>query len=149
MAAPPVTKTRATTVLAVLFAVLALALLPWTIAISIELPERQLSEHWDLAWTGFDVGLAASFFLTAYAAWKRRDWLQRAAAVAGTLLLCDAWFDVVTSPTGGELQVAILLALLAELPVAALCFGVAIYGIDWWGELVRRVASARRRGPRA
>jgi hypothetical protein len=36
------------------------------------------------------------------------------------MLLCDAWFDVVTSAPGDRLQ-PILLAVLGELPLAALC----------------------------
>jgi hypothetical protein len=36
------------------------------------------------------------------------------------MLLCDAWFDVVTSSPDDRLE-AILLAGLAELPLAAIC----------------------------
>ncbi len=43
------------------------------------------------------------------------------AAVTGTMLVCDAWFDVTTSRPGDELLQAIGSAALAELPLAALC----------------------------
>jgi hypothetical protein len=36
------------------------------------------------------------------------------------MLLCDAWFDVITS-SGNEQAESILEACLAELPLAALC----------------------------
>jgi hypothetical protein len=37
------------------------------------------------------------------------------------MLLCDAWFDVVTSAGGSERLEAVLEAVLVELPLAALC----------------------------
>jgi hypothetical protein len=43
------------------------------------------------------------------------------AAATGTMLVCDAWFDVTTSRPGDELLQAIGSAGLAELPLAALC----------------------------
>ena len=47
------------------------------------------------------------------------------ASIAGTLLVCDAWFDVVTAQPGSDLAWALVFALLAELPLAALCFWIA------------------------
>ena len=40
--------------------------------------------------------------------------------MTAAMLLCDAWFDVVTSGPGERLE-AILLAALAELPLGAVC----------------------------
>jgi hypothetical protein len=37
------------------------------------------------------------------------------------MLLCDAWFDVVTAAGGGERVEALLEAVLVELPLAFLC----------------------------
>jgi len=47
------------------------------------------------------------------------------ASVAGTALLCDAWFDLVTAQPGREFAWALLFALVGELPLAALCFWIA------------------------
>jgi hypothetical protein len=44
----------------VLFAVLGLGLLPWALWLGYSLPSRQVAHHWDLAWAGFDVVLAAA-----------------------------------------------------------------------------------------
>ena len=52
-------------------------------------------------------------------------WTQGAASSAATLLLCDAWFDVMTSQTSHELGVALVMAVLAEGPLALLCIWVA------------------------
>jgi hypothetical protein len=40
--------------------------------------------------------------------------------VTAALLLCDAWFDIVTAHTGRCLIVSIATAAMAELPIAAL-----------------------------
>jgi hypothetical protein len=110
---------------AALLAVAALVLIPWAIALGQMLPSRHVANHWDAAWTGFDFILACSLLATAYAALRRRDLLRGLAAVSGTLLLCDAWFDVLTSSPGTDLEVAILLAVLGELPLAMVCFLLA------------------------
>ena len=56
---------------------------------------------------------------------RRSPYAEVAAAISGTLLVCDAWFDVLTSRTTGELVQASVEAALVELPLAALCFWMA------------------------
>jgi hypothetical protein len=109
-----------------LLAAAALVLIPWAIALGQTLPSRHVADHWDAAWTGFDVILALTLLGTAYACFRRRDLSRGLAAVSGTLLLCDAWFDVLTASTGTDLEIAILLAVLGELPLAGICFLLAI-----------------------
>jgi hypothetical protein len=104
-----------------LLGLVAVFLVPWTLYLTFSLPSRHLTFHYDLAWVGFDVGLAASFAATAWAAFRGSQWLAPLAAVTGTMLVCDAWFDVVTSQSGGEMWEAVAEAALAELPLAALC----------------------------
>ena len=36
----------------------AIGLLPWTVYLSITLPPRHESAHWDIVWPGLDVGIA-------------------------------------------------------------------------------------------
>jgi len=98
----------------------ALALAPWTLYLTYSLPSRHLAHHYDLAWVGFDIALLTSFAITGWVAMHPSKWLVPAAAVTGTMLLCDAWFDVITS-SGNEQVESILEACLAELPLAALC----------------------------
>ncbi len=111
---------------AVILGVAAVVLIPWAIALGQTLPSRHVADHWDAAWTGFDVILAISLLATTYSSLKRRDLVRGLAAVSGTLLLCDAWFDVLTSSTGTDLEIAILLAVFGELPLALICFLLAI-----------------------
>jgi hypothetical protein len=110
---------------AAILAAAALVLIPWAIALGQMLPSRHVANHWDAAWTGFDVILACSLLATAWAAVRRRDLLKGLAAVSGTLLLCDAWFDILTSSGGTDLEVAIVLAVFGELPLALICFLLA------------------------
>jgi hypothetical protein len=60
------------------------------------------------------------FAATALAGWRRSTLLVPLAAGTAAMLVCDAWFDVVTSTPGERLE-ALLQAGLAELPLAALC----------------------------
>jgi hypothetical protein len=81
-------------------------------------------DNWDLAWSGFDSVLAALFMLTAYAAWNHRHWLPAAAAATGALLIADAWFDVTLASRTNDFKAALIEALAAELPLAAMCFWI-------------------------
>jgi hypothetical protein len=107
----------------------AIALVPWILYLTFTLPSRHVTSHYDLAWVGFDVGLTASFAATAWAAFRGSQWLVPLAAVTGTMLVCDAWFDIVTSQNGSEMWEAIAEAALAELPLAALC-GYIVYDAE-------------------
>jgi len=104
-----------------LLGLVAIVLVPWTLYLTFVLPSRHVTFHYDLAWVGFDLALTASFAVTAWAAFRGSQWLVPLAAVTGTMRVCDAWFDVVTSQSGGEMWEAIAEAALAELPLAALC----------------------------
>jgi hypothetical protein len=104
----------------------ALFLVPWTLWLTFTLPSRHVTDRYDLAWVGFDIALAAALGATAFAAIRQSRWLVPLAAMTGTMLVCDAWFDVVTSHTGAEMLEAALEAAFAELPLAALCAYVVL-----------------------
>jgi hypothetical protein len=107
-------------------AVAAVVLIPWAVALGQTLPSRHVADHWDAAWTGFDIVLAISLLATAYACIRRRDLMRGLGAISGTLLLCDAWFDVLTATPGTDLDLALLLAIAGEIPLAIVCFLIAI-----------------------
>jgi hypothetical protein len=96
-------------------------LVPWILYLTFTLPARHVTVHYDLAWVGFDIALTAAFAATTWAVLRGSRWLVPFAAVTGTMLICDAWFDVTTSRPGNELFEAIGFAAVAELPLAALC----------------------------
>jgi hypothetical protein len=116
---------RAPVWLAPLFALAAVVLLPWIVLLAMALPSTHRAEHWDVAWAGFDVMLALLLLAVAVTAWRRSTWLEGAATAAATLLFVDAWFDVLTSSTKAELVMAIVEAVVVELPLAAVCLLVA------------------------
>jgi hypothetical protein len=127
----------------------AVALFPWAVYLSTTLPERHLAEHWDVAWVGFDLFLAGSLGLTAIALARRSPLLPLLAAVAGTALLCDAWFDVITAHPGSEQVQALAEALLIELPLAALCFWISARGARISEVSAAAPRPTARRAPRA
>jgi hypothetical protein len=112
--------------LLLLLGAVALGLLPWTAFLSASLPTQHVARHWDFAWAGFDVFEAAALGATMVAMLKRLPQLPLFAAIAGTALMCDAWFDLLTASAGSELRWSLVEALLAELPLAALCFWIAV-----------------------
>ena len=111
--------------LPLLFASAALVLVPWFGLLVVSLPCHYSARHWGIAWAGFDAGLGLALGLTAYAALRGASWLDRAAVAAGTLLIADAWFDVVTAHGALAIVLATSEALTVELPVALLCIWVA------------------------
>jgi len=106
------------------FAVLATALVPWIVLLVFRLPDHQRSEHYRLAWVGFDIGLFACLAATAIAAVGGRPAIRPVALAAAVLLVVDAWFDVTTSPMGAQSVEAVIEAALVELPLACLCWWV-------------------------
>lgn len=102
-----------------------LIIIPWTIYLDQSLPTRHLYKHWDIAWVGLDIGLLASLLLTGILAYMKSLWVAIAAASTGSLLLVDAWFDVMGAHSGSELDQAVFAAILLELPLAAISFNLA------------------------
>ena len=109
-----------------LFALFSLILLPWTIYLGESLPSRQLSPNYDTAWSGFDGILMVALACTAYFALRRSRYLSTAATATATLLVVDAWFDVLTTPSGQQAE-SILLAAVIELPLAAVCMWLSLH----------------------
>ncbi len=111
---------------------------PWIVYLAVQLPDRAHTSHYQLMWVGFDIGMWAVLAALATAAIRRSTWTEPLAVCAATLLVTDAWFDIVTSDSRSELAGAVLSAVLLELPAAAIC---------WWtahhAELIRRRAYGR------
>jgi hypothetical protein len=111
---------------AVVLILLGLAMLPWLIVLHTSLPATAQAAHWALAWTGLDT-LEAVGLLSTGLLFRRGD--NRAcltAAATAMLLLVDAWFDTMTAARGADLTSAMIMALGAELPLAAACAALAV-----------------------
>ncbi|HEV3212023.1 MAG TPA: hypothetical protein VGZ03_01365 [Acidimicrobiales bacterium] len=129
-----------------LLAACCLGLVPWTIGLALRLPRSYLVGNWPLAWAGFDVILLGCLGATAWALWRRRLVAIPASLITAALLLCDAWFDVVTAHGGRCLLLSVATALGAEIPMATLLGLIAIrllYGSD---VVARRSTEARPAG---
>ena len=105
--------------------VCAAVLIPWTALLFATLPRHYVANHWDFAWGGFDIGLGLALASTAVLVARRSPFAEITATITGTLLVCDAWFDILTSRGTSDIAQATTSALLIELPLAALCFWMA------------------------
>ncbi len=103
----------------------AVVLVPWIVYLAITLPRAYVAHNWDRTWTGFDVLLLVMMVATAVLGWQRRQLLVLSAFATGVLLVCDAWFDVMTAGNR-DVDVSLLTALLVELPLAALLIAGAL-----------------------
>ncbi|MGH3499034.1 MAG: hypothetical protein ACRDP1_16360 [Nocardioidaceae bacterium] len=95
------------------------ALVPWVVVLSLTLPRRQSVHNWRGVWVGYDLLEVLVLGLTAYLGWRGRQLVLLSATVAGTLLLADAWFDVMTADRGSRLG-SLLMSVLIEIPLALL-----------------------------
>ncbi len=97
----------------------------WIGYLAVSLPSFYRTGSWRGAWVGFDLAELAAFACTGWAAWRRRQVLIICLVVLATLLLCDAWFDVVLDARTAGFLGSLLSALLIEMPVALLAVFVA------------------------
>jgi hypothetical protein len=94
----------------------------WIVVLAATLPRHFDAHHWRAVWVNFDVLLFAAFVATAWAIWRERQVLILLLIVLGTMLCCDAWFDVGTSLATSGVWISLLTAVFAELPLALLAF---------------------------
>lgn len=101
-------------------------LIPWLIVLSWTLPDTTTVSGWSTAWLGLDASEALGLLGTGL---LLRKWDSRVGVVAAstsTLLVMDAWLDVITSTPGPARTIALSMALLLELPLAVICAALAL-----------------------
>ncbi|WP_410595319.1 hypothetical protein [Amycolatopsis sp. lyj-23] len=106
-----------------LFWAAGLGLLPWIAVLGTTLPDVVAAQHWRLAWTGLDAAEALGLLLTAWLLSRGDARTPLVATATATLLLADAWFDVVTA--GDDVVFSLLMAGL-EVPLALACLSAAV-----------------------
>jgi hypothetical protein len=104
----------------------AIFLLVWLVALGFTLPSHSTAHHWRLAWVGFDIAEATAMAVACLAAFWARWLVVPASLVVGTLLFCDAWFDVVLSSGTSDWLFSLLLAVFIEIPLAIFFWRVAL-----------------------
>ena len=97
----------------------------WIGYLAVTLPPFYRTGTWRGAWVGFDLALLGSFVATGWAAWRRRQLLIISLVVLATLLISDAWFDVVFDVDTSGFWESLGSALLVELPLAVLAILMA------------------------
>ena len=100
-------------------------LVAWIIVLVLTLHRSFHTHHWRGAWVGFDFILLLAFAATGWAFWRGRQIVIACLLVTGTLLCCDAWFDIVLDAGTSDVWISVASALLVELPLAFLMFNGA------------------------
>jgi len=115
----PLVLERSRRIRLVLMVSATIALIPWIVYLSLTLPEKYVAHNWTATWVGFDVVLLGFLAATVVLGLLRRQLLVLTAFTSGVLLICDAWFDVLTAGLGDR-WLSGLTAVLGELPLAFL-----------------------------
>jgi hypothetical protein len=97
----------------------------WIAVLVLTLPRHYEAGHWRAAWVGFDIALLVLFASIAWASWRQRQVIIVFLIVTGTLLCCDAWFDIMLDLGTPDIWMSVASAVLAELPLAFLLFAGA------------------------
>ncbi|NVI87156.1 hypothetical protein [Actinomadura sp. BRA 177] len=114
----------------------AAALVPWMWVLTATMPSTTTVSNWSAAWVGLDAMEAAALLGTGALLLRRDPRYGLCAAVAGTLLAVDAWFDVMTATPGPARTSAIMVAAGLELPLAALCAALAARSFTQRGAMI-------------
>jgi hypothetical protein len=80
---------------------------------------------WQLTWLGFDLAVAGALIVAAVGALRHSPWSEGSAAVAASLLACNAAVDVTTAPDARHMILAGITAVTVEVPLMALCLMIA------------------------
>ena len=103
----------------------AIGLIPWTIYLGFTLPPNYVAHNWPATWIGFDCVLIAFMAATAVLGWLRRQLVLLPAFTTGVLLICDAWFDLMTAGPN-DFRISVLTAALGNLPLAVVLITGAV-----------------------
>jgi len=103
----------------------AIALIPWMIYLAITLPDNYVAHNWPATWIGFDCVLITTMIATAVLGWLRRELVILPGFTTGVLLICDAWFDIMTAAPG-QVWISVLTAALINLPLATIMITGAV-----------------------
>jgi hypothetical protein len=97
-------------------------LIPWIVYLSLTLPDTYVAQNWVATWVGFDSLLVVFMAATAILGLLRRQILVLTAFTTGVLLICDAWFDILTARSD-DMWLSIVTALFGALPLAVVLIG--------------------------
>jgi hypothetical protein len=90
----------------------------WIVYLAISMPTGYQARAWSAAWVGFDILLLLALTGTVVAAMLRRQIVIMLAVFTATLLLCDAWFDIVLDWGTSDVWGSLASAAFIEVPLA-------------------------------
>jgi hypothetical protein len=123
-------KVKLPSSISTVFTVFALILVPWTIYLAYTLPTRHIEKHWDVAWVGLDIAIIFLLLITGILATLKSQFVIISLVATSSFLIVDAWFDIISSPPGGELFQSVFLAVCVEIPLAFICLVLAYHIIS-------------------
>jgi hypothetical protein len=103
----------------------AIGLIPWIVFLVTTPPAIYVAHNWPATWVGLDVLLVAFMVTTVVLVFLRPQLVPMTAFTTGVLLICDAWFDVMTAGPH-DLWMSALTATLVELPLAIILITAAL-----------------------
>jgi hypothetical protein len=103
----------------------AVGLIPWIIYLAFTLPANYVANNWPATWIGFDCVLITFMIVTAVLGWLRRELVILPAFTTGVLLICDAWFDIMTAGPG-QRWMSVMTAAALNLPAATIMITGAV-----------------------
>jgi hypothetical protein len=101
------------------------ALAAWIAILYLTLPGHFTSRDWRAVWVGLDIAELVGFASIAWAAWHQRQVVIFFMITTGTILICDAWFDLALEYGSSDFLTSLGSAVLVELPLAVLLFFAA------------------------
>jgi hypothetical protein len=102
-----------------------LVMIPWVGYLGMTLPQKYVAHNWPVTWIGFDILLMSFMLATAVFGYLRRFVLLLAGFTTGVLMICDAWFDLLTAKPE-DAWLSEITSLLVEVPMAFLLMGGAL-----------------------
>jgi hypothetical protein len=118
-------------VLARLFTLCGVLLLPWIWFLIVQLHGQAGKRSFSASWVGLDI-LEAICLLTVAQLMRRRHRATSPLAAATAAILCvDAWFDTMSAAPQLLYAESLAMACFAELPLAALLASTAWFSLRW------------------
>ena len=117
--------------LARLFAVCGVLLLPWIGVLIEQLHGQAGKRSFGSSWVGLDILEAACLLIVACLLSRRHRATSPVAAATAAILCMDAWFDTMSAAPKLPYAESLVMACFAELPLAALLGWTAWRALEW------------------
>ena len=122
---------RRSRLLARLFAVCGVLLVPWVWVLIEQLHGQAGKRSFDSSWVGLDVLEAACLLTVAFLLSRRHRATSPVAAATAAILCMDAWFDTMSAAPQLAYAESLGMACFVELPLAALLAWTAWRALEW------------------